>query len=183
MSGSSINYSPLNYLSTTQTTAEDDDVDEDADAELMTGRISSANLYMLGPVTADRAYNVVSNRDQLKKAALEEAGIKKADREKSKDVKQNDLRLGVAELQPKSVADLSKLTVPKLQGLLLRDDGQRWDSHAKLKSKKELMDACLSLYGFPQLALPAPTAAPPAVMPPALMPPACLCPHPSVCDE
>ena len=69
-------------------------------------------------------------------------------------------------LQPKSGADLSKLTVPKLQGLLLRDDGQRWDSHAKLKSKKELMDACMSLYGFPQLALPAPTAAPPAVMPP-----------------
>ena len=134
-------------------------------------------------MTADRAYGVVSNRDQLKKAALEEAEVKKADREKSKDVKQNELRLGVTALQPKSVADLSKLTVPKLQGLLLRDDGQRWDSHAKLKSRKELMDACMCLYGFPQLALPAPTAAPPALVPPVLMPPGCLCPHPLVCDE
>jgi hypothetical protein len=182
MSGSSINYSPLNSLSApTLTTAEDDD--DDGDAELMTGRISSANLYSLGPVTSDRAYHVVSTRDQLKKAALEEAGVKKADREKTKDVKQNELRLGVTGLQPKSGADLSKLTIPKLQGLLLRDDGQRWDSHAKLKSRKELLNVCMSLYGFPQLALMPPPVMPPAVMPPALMPPACLCPHPSVCDE
>ena len=156
MSGSSINYSPLNSLSAPKpTTAEDDD--DDGDAELMTGRISSANLYSLGPVTSDRAYHVVSSRDQLKKAALEEAGQKKADREKSKDDKHNELRLGVTltALQPKSGADLSKLTIPKLQGLLLRDDGQRWADHAKLKSRKELMDACMCLYGFTQLLLPA----------------------------
>ena len=81
------------FSAPTPTTAEDDD--DDGDAELMTGRISSANLYSLGPVTSDRAYHVVSSRDQLKKAALEEAGQKKADREKSKDDKHNELRLGV----------------------------------------------------------------------------------------
>ena len=69
-------------------------------------------------------------------------------------------------LQPGSVAELSKLTIPKLQGLLLRDDGQRWADHAKLKSKKELVAACICLYGFPQLVVPAPLAgsAPPPVL-------------------
>ena len=83
---------------------------------------------------------------------------------------------------PQSTADLSKMTIPKLQGLLLRDDGHRWADHAKLKGKKELVEACMSLYQFPVLlAITAPTAVDAAA--PALMPPACLCPHPSVCDE
>ena len=59
---------------------------------------------------------------------------------------------------PQSTADLSKMTIPKLQGLLLRDDGHRWADHVKLKGKKELVEACMSLYQFPVLlAITAPT--------------------------
>ena len=182
LSGSSISYTPLNSLSAPAQTAAADDADDDENAELMRGRISSANLYLMGPVTSDRAYAVVSGRDEIKKAAEKEAEEKKKVREKEKESKLVELRAVAAALNPQSAADLSKMTIPKLQGLLLRDDGHRWADHAKLKGKKELVEACLSLYQFPEpLMITGPTAVDAAA--PALMPPACLCPHPSVCDE
>ena len=183
LSGSSLSYTPLNSLSASAQTAAADDADDDENAELMRGRISSANLYLMGPVTSERAYAVVSGRDEIKKAAEKEAEEKKKVREKEKEFKLAELRSVAADLDPQSAGDLSKLTIPKMQGLLLRDDGHRWADHSKLKGKKELLAACMPLYGFSELLLIGPAAGDAALMPPALMPPACLCPHPSVCDE
>ena len=56
--------------------------------------------------------------------------------------------LVMAGVLPKSVAEVEALTIPKLQGLLLRDDGQKWENaHSKLKAKGELVAAVKALYG------------------------------------
>ena len=50
-------------------------------------------------------------------------------------------------MKPESKAAVEGLTIGKLQGLLLRDDHQRWSSHhAKLKKKAELVAAVLALF-------------------------------------
>ncbi|KAL3901203.1 MAG: hypothetical protein SGPRY_012317, partial [Prymnesium sp.] len=40
--------------------------EEEQDADLLQGRISSADLYAMGPVTGDRAYNILKERSARK---------------------------------------------------------------------------------------------------------------------
>ena len=57
-----------------------------------------------------------------------------------------ELRNAVADYPNPTRAQIEKFTVPMLKGVLLRDDGQRWESaHSKLKSKAELKQAVLQL--------------------------------------
>lgn len=109
--------------------------------EVMQGRVSSAQLYALGPVTADRAFEIVKGRaDAKKKAAEALEGRKKAQME-GKEEKLHMLREGVESITKPSKEEIKALTIPKLQGLLLRDDGHHWEaSHTKLTKKANLCD-------------------------------------------
>ena len=148
VAAASIDYTSLNTLTGTAPSTSLVEADGGEDDVLLEGRISSANLYALGPVTADRAYGIVRARADKKQEALEVTAQKKAGRDESKTSKLEAIRESVAGVLPKSAAEVEALTIPKLQGLLLRDDGQKWETaHSKLKAKGELVAAVKALYG------------------------------------
>jgi hypothetical protein len=146
--GSGIDYTPLNSLSGGQVRIDSDESDDEEGGAVARGRISSAQLYALGPVTGDKAFSIVKARaeDKAKQAADKEA--RKESRVESKDVKLAELRSAVADYPNPTSEQVEKFTIPMLKGVLLRDDGQHWESvYSKLKSKAELKAAVLQLCG------------------------------------
>ena len=164
----SIDYTPLNTLtgtSSSRAAAEGDDVGEqeeqgDEEAIALRGRITSAQLYSMGPVTADRAYSIVRQRAEDRAASDQAAASKREERARVREDRLASLRADVADMPaPECAAAVIRLTLPKLQGLLLRDAGQHWsERYSKLKAKTELVQAVCEIYGL----TPAPAAAPSA---------------------
>jgi hypothetical protein len=164
VSSSCIDYTPLNSLSGVGCAGNDeeeegeDGVDED---ELINrGRISSAQLYSLGPVTADKAYHVVKGRHEAKKRAGEEAASRKDAREQQRADKLAGLALLGTNLGTQfSEREVKSMTIPQLQALLLRDDALLWESsYSKLKANMELVDAVVFMLTSKGNLLPLPRA-------------------------
>ena len=60
----------------------------------------------------------------------------------------------VADYPNPTRSQIDKFTMPMLKGVLLRDDGHRWESeHSKLKTNAELKAAVLLLYPDQSLAV------------------------------
>ena len=142
----SIDYAPISALGAPGANGGDNDDGEHDDSALITGRISSAQLYAMGPVTSDRAFNVLNERADARSKAEQE----KKDRDAARLVKARELDSALAEnaagFDPKSKAELKKLTIPKLQGLLLLRAPGEWTANKKLKSKTDVLNKLTELY-------------------------------------
>ena len=168
-SSSAIDYTPLQSLTGVHTQADEDSSDDDErDLAVRTGRLSSAQIYALGPVTHDEAYGIVKERVDSKRQAVEEAKARKEARASKADEKLIALRASVSAYPDyPSVRCIKSLTVQTLKGYLLRDAGHRWDSdYSKLKTKSQLIDAVCALFPpIPAVEL-VPSSPPPDNTPP-----------------
>ena len=150
-SSSMINYTPLQSLTGLHTTVEGDSSDGEGDEEeaaVRRGRLTSAQIYALGPVTHDQAFNIVKDRVETKRQATELTKARKELRASKIDEKLQALRASVSAYPDyPSIRCIKSLTIQDLKGYLLRDAGHRWDSeYSKLKTKSSLVDAVCALF-------------------------------------
>ena len=169
-SSSMIDYTPLQSLTGTHVTNDADSSEEEGgegDAAVRTGRLSSAQIYSIGPVTADEAYGIVKEKVESKRKMAEDAKARKEARASKLDERLQELRAAVMSYPTHlTVSAIHSLTMPRLQGLLLRDAGHRWDSEfSKLKSKSQLVEAVCALYP-PKTVVQPPNSAPVSNTPP-----------------
>ena len=156
-----IDYTPISSLGArlqVHHASGDLDDDEPDDSALTTGRISSAQLYAMGPVTSDRAFNILATRADVKSKAEQEKKDKEMARKEKARAQDVALAASSASIDPKSKAELKRLTIPLLQGLLLHRAPAEWAENKKLKAKADLLSKLHLLYpGLPDetpLALP-----------------------------
>lgn len=123
------------------------DSDSDEDEELIKrGRISSAQLYHLGPVTGDRAYNVLKARQDNKQQKQQEDDARKRQRIEDTRAAEQELAKKGQELDVSSEDDVRALTVANLRAWLLVKTPSEWNSHRKLKAKADLVSAALVVF-------------------------------------
>ena len=169
-SSSNIDYTPLQSLTGRHVAVDDDSTEEEQDDEIAvrTGRLSSAQLYSLGPVTSDEAFGIVKEKVESKRKLAEEAKVRKEAKACKVDERLQALRASVSAYPDyPSIRCIKSLTMQTLKGYLLRDAGHRWDSdYSKLKTKSQLIDAVCALFPpIPAVEL-VPSSPPPDNTPP-----------------
>jgi len=130
--------------------ARDSDSEEDeeeAQAALIgKGRITSAHLYSLGPVTADRAYGIVKARVLSKELAAAAAKDKRDAREAAAREAREQLAHMADTLVITHKAQIRALCVKDLAALLAKHAPQDAAAHKKLKKRSEYVEAVLSIF-------------------------------------
>lgn len=152
---------PLDYSRMDRAQEREDEAEEMDDSALLTGRISSAQLHALGPITGDRAYAIVKGRHDKKQEESDKA--KEAKEARAEKARAADAAL---EAEGKSLLintelQLRVLTIPKLLAWLFVHDRAKREEHKKLKGRDAVVEA--AIYVFRQQQVPAPA---PALMAP-----------------
>jgi len=127
--------------------ADSDSEDEEAAqaALIGKGRITSAHLYSLGPVTADRAYGIVKARVLSKELAAAAARDKRDAREAAARDAHVQLIQHADAIVITHKAQIRALCVKDLKALLAKH-APHVAEHKKLMKKSECVDAVLSIY-------------------------------------
>ena len=91
----------------------------------------------------------MKRRDDAKKDAAKEVEARKRVREGREQEKFHEWLEAIGSMKPASRDEVQALTLPKLCGLLLRDDGSNWkEKYSKLKKKPELVEAVIAFYNL-----------------------------------
>lgn len=151
-----IDYSRLNvssFMGGHQEESSDGSSEEgEEDAEMTRlinkSRITSADLYSLGPITSDRAYSVVKERAEAKEAARkakEARAQQRATKRTAGDVELVNL-YHIVKDRITTVAALKSLSVRELKAVLHCVDNNNKKRHTQLKSKSTLVEYVQGLY-------------------------------------
>lgn len=124
---------------------------EEHDAELLHGRISSADLYSMGPVTSDRAFNIIKERNVRKERERAEKEERAVQRASHKSRRAQDLTEVFGKLVLDSKVCIRELKARELEAVLLCSDHGNEKKHKELKSKAAKLDYILQLPQFASL--------------------------------
>jgi len=141
--------------------SESDEDEEAAQAALIgKGRITSAHLYSLGPVTSDRAYSIVKARVLSKELAAAAAKEKK-DARVAAAREANEQLVSIADnIVLTHKAQIRALCVKDLAALLAKHAPHEAAEHRKLKKKSEYVAAVMCIFSHLPDQLPPQVAAP-----------------------
>lgn len=143
----------INYemLSLTWSGPQDDQTPEERDADLLTGRISSADLYSMGPVTCDRAFHILKQRQERKEKETQEKNERMTARARKASEKGVQLLAIFNSLDITTQADIKKLKKDELQAVLHCKDNARKKEHKALKKMDAMRAYILALPEFATL--------------------------------
>ena len=80
-------------------------------------RLSSANLYLMGPVTGEQAFQIVADRRAARRADDEQKAERRAAKAQKQSQQLENARNLAASVTLETTGDLMQLTVPELKAI------------------------------------------------------------------
>ena len=123
----------------------DDERPQRDDVELLQGRISFADLYRLGPVTGDRAYNILRARTAKRKEEDERKEEGRRVRARKRGAESLEKAKLFESLSLVTKADIIACTLAQLRAILCVTDCLNVSEHRKLSKRDTMLAYILAL--------------------------------------